>query len=90
MFMMRRRFVRSLAALAVALSSFSMPGHAEQLIQAHKQNLPIQRRRAPDGRHNALAFVRTELFFGTAKPDGAVTGQEFNTFRLQPDLAIAA
>jgi len=26
------------------------------------------------------AFVRTELFFGTAKPAGAVTAQEFTTF----------
>ena len=66
--------------MSVALSSLSIPGHAEQLIEAHKQNLPIQRRRAPDGRHTALAFVRTELFFGTAKPDGAVTERQFNTF----------
>ena len=36
------------------------------------------RRRAPQGeRHNSLAFVGTELFFGTAKPGGAVTEEEF-------------
>src|SRR5262249_22134304 len=44
-----------------------------------KQDRPIQRRRAPDGRHEQ-AFVRTELYFGTAKPDGAVTEEEFNRF----------
>ena len=47
-------------------------------LEARTQDRPIVRRRAPDGqRRNALAFVRTELFFGTAKPDGAVTEEEF-------------
>ena len=50
-------------------------------LEARTQDRPIVRRRAPDGqRRNALAFVRTELFFGTAKPDGAVTEEEFRTF----------
>jgi len=39
------------------------------------------RRPIPSGaRHGALAFARTELFFGTDKPGDAVTDQEFRTF----------
>lgn len=38
-------------------------------------------RRSPSGKHETLAFARTELFFGTAKPDGvAVTEAEFRAF----------
>jgi hypothetical protein len=80
MLMMRRRFLHSVAALALAVSGMSTPLHAEQLIPSRKQDRPIQRRRAPDGQHKAQAFVRTELLFGTAKPDGAVTEEEFNRF----------
>jgi hypothetical protein len=34
----------------------------------------------PLGRKGALAFARTELFFGTDKPDGVVTDAEFRGF----------
>jgi len=80
-FMKRRQFLRGLTALALTVSTLpTTPLFADQLIAARKQDRPIQRRRAPDGKHNALAFVRTELFFGTAKSDGAVTEEDFNRF----------
>jgi hypothetical protein len=34
----------------------------------------------PLGRKGALAFARTELFFGTDKPDGVVTDEQFQAF----------
>ena len=41
----------------------------------------FRRRPIPQlGRKGALAFARTELFFGTAKPDGVVTDAEFRAF----------
>jgi hypothetical protein len=40
----------------------------------------VQRRIPKAGRIGALPFVRTELFFGTAKPVGVVTEEEFRTF----------
>jgi hypothetical protein len=82
MLMMRRLFLRSLTPLVMTLGMLiAAPVHAIQQLEAQKQDRPIVRRRAPDGqRRNALAFVRTELFFGTAKPEGAVTEDEFKTF----------
>ena len=80
--MMRRLFLKSLTPLAVAFSTLTAaPVTADQQVEARRKDQPIVRRRAPSGqRHNALAFVRTELFFGTAKPIGAVTEEEFNKF----------
>ena len=57
------------------------PVHAFQEVEGQTQDRPIVRRRAPEGqRRGALAFARTELFFGTAKPGGSVTEEEFSTF----------
>ncbi|HEX2455444.1 MAG TPA: DUF3574 domain-containing protein [Vicinamibacterales bacterium] len=78
--MLRRQFLRGVTAVAVTLATFPTTSiSAQQVIPIRKQDRPIQRRRAPEGR-NGQAFVRTELFFGTAKPDGAVTEDEFNKF----------
>jgi hypothetical protein len=79
---MKRLIAGGVAPLAMAFSALvPVSLEAVQQIEAQTQDRPIARRRAPDGRrHNALAFVRTELFFGTAKPDGAVTDEEFNAF----------
>ena len=80
--MIRRQFLERLAPLAVSFSVLiSAPVHAVQQLDLQRQDQPIVRRRAPEGhRRNALAFVRTELFFGTAKPAGAVTEEEFKQF----------
>jgi hypothetical protein len=41
----------------------------------------FRRRPIPSGvQHGALAFARTELFFGTDKPEGPVTDEEFGAF----------
>jgi hypothetical protein len=82
MLVMRRVFLGSLTPLAVAVSMLATaPVQALQQIEAQVQDRSVVRRRAPEGhRRGALSFVRTELFFGTAKPDGAVTEEEFKTF----------
>ncbi len=79
---MRRLILGGLAPVTMAFSALlSVPVQAVQQMEAHAQDRAIVRRRAPGGqRHNALAFVRTELFFGTAKPGGAVTADEFEAF----------
>jgi hypothetical protein len=42
---------------------------------------PVVRRAVPQGlRNGARQFARTELLFGTAKPDGVVTEEEFGAF----------
>jgi hypothetical protein len=55
---------------------------ARQRIAVPKQDRPIVQRRIPENaRKGAVAFVRTELFFGTAKSDGtAVTEEDFKEF----------
>jgi hypothetical protein len=78
-----RRFVRrTFAPLAVVFSLLTAaPTQAAEQLDRQRQDRPIARRRVPEGqRRNALAFVRTELFFGTAKPGGVVTEDEFNAF----------
>ncbi len=72
-----RLFLKGLAATGSVL--MAAPAYAVQ--QLDTQDLPIVRRRAPTGQRRAgLAFARTELFFGTAKRDGAVTPDDFNRF----------
>ena len=52
-----------------------------QQLEAQSRDRPVVHRRASEShRRGAAAFVRTELFFGTAKPAGAVTPGEFKTF----------
>jgi hypothetical protein len=80
--MLRRLFLRRLAPLVLTLGSIlSTPIQAAIQLDTQRQDRAVVRPRAPEGqRRNALAFVRTELFFGSAKPDGAVTEEEFKTF----------
>jgi hypothetical protein len=54
---------------------------AQTQAQTQRQDRPVVRRRIPPAaRRGATRFVRTELFFGTAKPIGAVTEEEFRAF----------
>ena len=54
---------------------------AQTQTETQTQDRPVVRRRIPPaGRRGASRFVRTELFFGTAKPIGAVTEEEFRVF----------
>lgn len=82
-FLSRRDFV----AAAIALTTIWTPAGASanpqaETARAEGQRRPsIQRRIPPAGRTgDALPFVRTELFFGTAKPEGVVTEEEFRAF----------
>ena len=76
--------IRSAFSVLLLVVTTLTPGQAEArqapaLIQA--QDRPVIRRSIPKaGRSGSLAFVRTELYFGTAKPDGAVTEDEFKQF----------
>lgn len=82
LFMIRRMFLQSLTPIAATLTMLAgVPVEAWQQLESARQDRPIPRRRAPEGqRRNALSFVRTELFFGTAKPVGVVTDEEFKAF----------
>jgi hypothetical protein len=79
--MMKRVILGGVAPVTVAFNALiSAPLQAVQL-ELQTQDSPIVRRRAPGGlRHDALAFARTELYFGTAKPGDAVTEEEFKVF----------
>jgi hypothetical protein len=75
---------RTLGAAVLALTML-IPGAIEarpqSATQAQTQNRPAIQRRIPKAAHgSALPFVRTELFFGTAKPTGVVTEAEFRKF----------
>ena len=50
------------------------------LAQDIGQRPSIQRPIPKGGRKGSLRFARTELYFGTARPDGAVTDEEFQAF----------
>ena len=75
---------RALAALLFVLSTLT-PNvvQAQQTSEAQIQteSRPLIQRRIPKGtRKGVLAFARTELYFGTAKPDGVVTEAQFREF----------
>ncbi len=79
--MTRRLFLERVTPVALTLGMLiASPVQAFQAAEGQTQDRPIVRRRAPEGKRGALAFARTELFFGTAKPDGSVTEEEFRTF----------
>ena len=77
---MRRMIVRSLSTIAVTVSIFvSLPAAAQNGAQHGPR--PVMRRPIPAAALRGSAdFVRTELFFGTAKPEGVVTDEEFREF----------
>jgi hypothetical protein len=59
----------------------SMPAAAAAQIEAQRDNRPLMRRPIPAAAlRGSVDFVRTELFFGTAKPDGVVSDVEFFEF----------
>lgn len=75
---------RAAAALLLALTTLvSGPAEAQQLQVARLQRdtRPVIQRHVPErARTGTLAFARTELYFGTASPDGVVTEAEFHQF----------
>jgi hypothetical protein len=80
---MRQR-VWALAIIAIVFNCFSA-GLGFAALQPQPQQQTQQERRVVPRRTGAkksgtLAFARTELYFGTAKPGGAVTDAEFRAF----------
>jgi len=79
---MRRLMIQSLGAIALTISvlvATPAPAIAQADVQA--QGRAVMRRPIPlAARNGSLNFARTELFFGTAKPDGVVSDQEFLAF----------
>jgi hypothetical protein len=73
-----------LNALLVAMTTVATgPTEArpDQIVGIEANGRTVVQRPAPiDGRKGAQPFVRTELYFGTARPDGIVTEQEFRHF----------
>lgn len=75
---------RTFAAVALSLfmwmpASIGASQQADPRSASQGRNV-VQRRIPKVGREGALPFVRTELFFGTAKQDGVVTEEEFKAF----------
>lgn len=87
---MRRTMLRHFTPIVMTASLLAVgPAQASQQVETPSQpqaqqqspDRSVIQRRLPQGkRGSVLAFVRTELFFGTAKPDGAVTEEEFRAF----------
>jgi hypothetical protein len=74
---------RALASLALALMHIASPAAAGPQLdhRSLSQDPPAIQRRIPEAaRTGPLAFARTELFFGTARPGGVVTPKEFQKF----------
>lgn len=74
----------ALSALLLALTTVA-PGltdaRQEQDVRIQTDGRTVIQRPAPEGaRTGAQPFVRTELYFGTARPDGVVTEAEFRDF----------
>lgn len=76
--------IRSAVSVLLLVVATLTPGRAEARQapdQIQAQDRPVIRRNIPKtGRTGNLAFVRTELYFGTAKPDGVVSEEQFERF----------
>lgn len=66
--------------LAFGLLVTTSTGVAQETAAPQDQQPVVQRRMGESARGNGQPFARTELFFGTTKPDGIVTEDEFRTF----------
>ena len=73
-----------LNALLLAITTVaSSPADArpDQVIRIEAPGRAVVQRPVPVGaKSGAMPFVRTELYFGTARPDGVVTDAEFREF----------
>jgi hypothetical protein len=77
-----RSLIRSLGTIAVTVTIFAaMPADTAAQIDAQRGYRPVMRRPIPTAAlRGSVDFARTELFFGTAKPEGVVTDEEFFEF----------
>jgi hypothetical protein len=68
-------------AITICIVVFA-PGYAGAQVDAQRNSRPIMRRPIPAAAlRGSSDFVRSELYFGTARPDGVVTDGEFFEFR---------
>jgi hypothetical protein len=76
--------LRSVFGVLLFVVTTLTPGQAEArqaTDQIQTQDRTVIRRHIPkEGRAGSLPFVRTELYFGTAKPEGVVTEEQFRQF----------
>jgi len=80
---MRRLFLQSITTIVLSFSVvIATPGYVSAQTETLTQSRPLMRRPLARAAVNgSLSFARTELFFGTGKPDGtAVTEAEFFAF----------
>jgi hypothetical protein len=80
---MMRRSISKMVTTTLMAVTLSMAAPAFVMAQTTVQGdfgTVIRRPLARGAAGNTLNFARTELFFGTAKPDGVVTDQEFLAF----------
>lgn len=79
---MRHLVLRSLHTIVIAISIVAfVPVDALAQSEAQRGSRPVMRRPIPAAAlRGSVDFARTELFFGTAKPDGVVTDAEFAAF----------
>ncbi len=81
MLYLAQKTLGSLAIVVTMLLSTPVEARAQLETQIQTQDRPVVRRRIPEAaRKGAGPFVRTELFFGTARPDGVVTEEQFRKF----------
>jgi hypothetical protein len=78
---MRRTALKILTTFNLAMLLAAAPASVSAQAGTVTQDRPVIRRAIPhELRGRPLQFVRTELFFGTAKPNGTVTDHEFFAF----------
>jgi len=79
---MRRLLVQSVSAIALTLT-LVIAGATDAAAQLDRQRpyRPLMRRPIPAAAlRGSVDFVRTELYFGTQKPDGVVSDDDFFGF----------
>ena len=81
MVMMKRSMFEKVALIALSFSLLiAAPTYTGAQAELAREQAFI-RRPIPEGaRNRAASFARTDLFFGTARPDGVVTKEEFLVF----------
>jgi hypothetical protein len=79
---MRHLVLRSFSAIVVSVGILGfIPVEAAAQAAAQLGTRPVMRRPIPAAAlRGSIDFARTELFFGTAKPEGVVTDEEFADF----------
>src|SRR5262245_30315889 len=79
---MRQLITRTVSTIAIAVSLLVVvPADAVAQLDAQRGLRPVMRRPIPAAAlRGSVDFLRTELYFGTAKPEGVVTDAEFFAF----------